>query len=195
MSKITIDYQHINGAEMFTSAPYAHPDQVRVFGYKDSKRLGLALYPASPPMAYYVLDDIDVIFGGESTWTDAALSHRARVLEGRDAAAACKLPEGADFVTPPFAHQIEAISKAFWEHRVAIFHDMGLGKTKTLLDVLRLVLRAEPDTRVLLLCPPHLLRNWERQGAVHARPGDFNAFALADAHTFRGNRAARTVRA
>lgn len=180
MKKLLIDYCSIAGTDLFTSEPYFSPEQSRIFGYKDSKRQGLALYPASLPSAYYVLDDLEIIFGDVVEWTPAALKQREYIETARESVRSLTLPEEPGFVTTPFSHQFEAVVRGFWEHRFGIFHDMGLGKTKTMIDILRMVAFHEPESVTLVVCPPHLMRNWQREISVHSRPGEFRLFAMCD---------------
>lgn len=181
MSALEIDYCEINNVPMFCSDPYVSEAQKRIYGYKDSKRRGLALYPGFLPMARHVLNDLEVVFGNDLSWTDAALEHRQHIQEAEKAQENLELPDhDLSYILEPYEHQREGIVKAFWEHRVAIFHDCGLGKTKTMIDVLRLLKLTGGFKKTLVLCPSHLVRNWQREVAKHSEEGEFSVRVMVD---------------
>ena len=181
MKKLTIGYRRINGVHMFCSEPYHSEEQKRIYGYKDSKRQGVALYPGFLPAAKHTLADLDIVFGDALEWTPDALARKEYIKKAINATENVLLPVPDDkFVLPLFEHQKEVVVKAFWEERVAIFHDCGLGKTKSMIDVFRLLKEHGEDFKALVLCPSHLVRNWKREIAKHTFEGELSTCVLVD---------------
>lgn len=181
MEKLTIDYREIEGVSLFCSDPGFSEDQKRIYGHKHSKRKGLALYPGFLPLAVHTVNDLEKVFGDQLEWTPRAQEHREFLDESIDAVERNTLPE--DFTSPydPFDHQKEAIVRALHNKRYAIFHDCGLGKTKTMIDTWRILKdRQGDDFSALLLCPSHLGVNWEREVAKHTLGDELSVVTLMD---------------
>lgn len=181
MSQLKVDYKEIHGVSMFCSEPHYSEEQKRIYGYKDSKRLGLALYPAFMPLAVYTVNDLEIVFGDNLHWTLEAQQRLKQIEQAQDAVSRNTLPEDFTSPLPPFQHQKEAIVEALNNERYAIFHDCGLGKTKTMIDVWRILKKRQGDDfRALLLCPSHLGVNWEREVLKHTFEGELSVCTLMD---------------
>lgn len=181
MAQLTIDYKEVHGVSMFCTEPYYSEEQKRIYGYKDSKRLGQALYPAFLPLAVYTVNDFEIVFGDKLNWTPAAKKRREQINHALDAVERNTLPEDFTSPLPPFDHQHEAIVEALNKERYGIFHDCGLGKTKTLIDVWRILKeRNADDFSALLLCPSHLGVNWKREIRKHTFEGELSVCVLMD---------------
>lgn len=75
-----------------------------------------------------------------------------------------------DFVTPPWDHQKKAVGFSFNHRDVALLWEMGTGKTKTTIDILRGRYATYGRLlRTLILAPPVVLKNWEREFRLHSR--------------------------
>ena len=166
---------------MFFSEPYFSAEQNRVYGYKDSKRLGVALYPGFTPIAQHTVNDLELVFGDSLEWTPEAHARRRYIARAAEAVKTSHMPDDFTSVLTPFEHQTEAIVKGYWEERMAIFHDCGLGKTKTMIDILRLLKKETTEPfGALIVCPSHLVRNWSREISKHTFPGELTVCAMAD---------------
>lgn len=61
-------------------------------------------------------------------------------------------------------HQIRAVEKARGKESFAFFMDIGTGKTRTLIEVLREKFNAEKRVlKTLILCPPIVVPNWKNE--------------------------------
>ena len=65
-------------------------------------------------------------------------------------------------------HQKEALEKVLIRPALALFHDPGLGKTKTILDMFLLRRNTEPDLKLFVICPNFLVLNWREEVKKHA---------------------------
>lgn len=78
------------------------------------------------------------------------------------------LPVEDDFFPPdyvPFAHQRLGIARALLAPRVFFLWEMGTGKTKTIVDTLRVLRREHRFRRALVVAPTVVLPTWEREVA------------------------------
>ncbi len=155
--RLKIGHEVIHSTDYFTAPPYFSKDQERVFGYKDSKRLGVALYPAFRPLADYVLSDLEILFEDNIDFSDAAKAHIAKLRSDAAAFAALEVPDIV-FRLSPFEHQREGLSRMYHSPRYALFLDMGLGKTKVTVDLLRAI-----GQKTLIVCPAHLVSVWGKE--------------------------------
>jgi len=82
-----------------------------------------------------------------------------------------------EFITPPFKHQLACFLVGLIEPQFLFFLDMGLGKSKLVLDLFRYRQQRGAARRMLVLVPNTVnLMSWEQQGAIH-RP-DVNLVSL-----------------
>lgn len=72
------------------------------------------------------------------------------------------------FITKPFKHQEELFYKIKDLPYFALLHDMGTGKSKLLIDLMRYHLNT--DSKVLIVCPNSVTHNWRKEIKIHARP-------------------------
>ncbi len=100
------------------------------------------------------------------------------------------LPEGYTFHGPPlFAHQRLGIAKTLASWRAFVFWDMGTGKTRTMIELFRLLKTRGEFRRALVLCPSVVLPTWERQVE------DFSGGELKVVDLTYGNREKRLAEA
>jgi SNF2 family DNA or RNA helicase len=86
-----------------------------------------------------------------------------------------------NFITKPWAHQLEAIDKAralrhdtYREHACfgayALLFEMGAGKTKTAIEILRdLMNETKVFRRTIIFCPPIVVKNWKAEWLMHSK--------------------------
>lgn len=72
-----------------------------------------------------------------------------------------KLPDTIDYVLTPYQHQKEAIATALNLDKVALFLDLGLGKTFTSITVAKLRNSFELVYKVLCVVPRSLMAQWK----------------------------------
>lgn len=71
---------------------------------------------------------------------------------------------------PLWKHQQEAIDRAMELPHYALFHEMGVGKTRTLIEILRRRFASEGRLMsTLILAPPVVLENWKREWAEYSK--------------------------
>jgi SNF2 family DNA or RNA helicase len=143
-------------------------DLKRIYGYTRVQKLRLALFPAFLPFSAHVVNDFEIVYGKENLdWAPAAKTHLAWLDAQRLRQQVNQLPRDFEFTTEPFDHQREGVLRALYEPRTALYFDCGLGKTKTAIDLIRALHCCEPDTKALVICPPHLAPNWEEEFRIH----------------------------
>lgn len=77
--------------------------------------------------------------------------------------------EGAEFHTKPFKHQLVCFLIALWQKNFLFFLDMGAGKTKLVLDLVRHHKKSKKDFRCLVLVPaPVNTQSWMDEIEIHA---------------------------
>lgn len=75
-----------------------------------------------------------------------------------------------DYITPPWDHQRRAVEMSFKCRDLALLWDMGVGKSKACIDILRGRFAANGRVmKTLILAPPVVLRNWKNEFAMHSR--------------------------
>ncbi len=80
----------------------------------------------------------------------------------------------------PFNHQRLGIAQALaWWRRFYLW-DMGTGKTKTMIEALRLLRAQGRFRKALVISPPIVIPTWERETQVHSG-GEFTALSWGDA--------------
>jgi len=68
--------------------------------------------------------------------------------------------EGFPFKLPPYAHQLEAVSKSWDREGYAFLADMGTGKSKMLIDTIGMLYLNEEINFALIIAPKGVFRNW-----------------------------------
>lgn len=75
-----------------------------------------------------------------------------------------------EFKTKPWSHQRDVVTKIEKENRksYALLWDMGTGKTKAGVDILRLIYGAYGPKRTIIICPVPVMENWKREILTHS---------------------------
>lgn len=139
------------------------PNYSRVYGASFDKELMRWVFPAYPPFGNLVINDLKKIRPG-TAFTPEAQAHAASLNEVPDRVKNRTLPEGFQFHTKPFEHQVEALSTLLQYPRFALYFDAGTGKSKIIVDLKR----AYPGKRMLILTPKVTVLNWVHEYSVHA---------------------------
>lgn len=157
-----------NGTPVFMT-PALHPAFGRPFGAVYDAGRKLWMYPAFYPAAKKVLHDLDVMSKDfHVSFSDAALSHMKDLERVEESVANRALPQGFEFVTKPYDHQIEGLCHLFWLLRSALFYDPGLGKSKIAVDLIRLMRHVGRRKTALVLGPLVTVTNWGREIDRHS---------------------------
>lgn len=177
--RILLDFSYVRKLPVFITSSLTEVPLHRVFGYAIGER-GEAMFPAFPPAVWSVLDDLESVFKDVVVFTPAAQAYVDKLRRDRAAYAALELPVEIDYVLPPFEHQHKALCFAYYKYRGCLGLTMGLGKSKVMIDLLRLLKHLEEPHKTLLLVPPHLINNWVDQFQTHSKPGELTVLAMAD---------------
>ena len=145
------------------------------------------LWPAYYPFGLWAVSDMKVV----APWVRPSPAARATVealhaehrrVVGALAAYSAKqevpldLPPGFRFHVPPFPHQRLGISLGLSSFRLFFLWEMRTGKTKTLIEILR-VLRARGEfKRALVLGPPIVRSVWDIETETHSA-GELRTYA------------------
>jgi SNF2 family DNA or RNA helicase len=157
-----------NGTPVFLSQG-SHPSLGRIFGATWDEGRSLWVYPAFFPAVDLVLSDFKIV--GETidvVMSDAAVKHVDTAKKVRGRLLSRVLPEGFQFATDPYDHQIDGLCHVFYNHRAALFYEQGLGKCKIAIDLIRLLKHTGAAHRALVLGPRVTVQNWGREIDLHS---------------------------
>jgi SNF2 family DNA or RNA helicase len=157
-----------NGTPVFM-APGAHPAFGRPFGavYDSGRRLWM--YPAFYPAAKKVLHDLDVMSKDfHVSFSDAASRHVKDLELVEQSVANRALPQGFEFITRPYDHQVLGLVHLWWLLRSALFYEPGLGKSKIAIDLVRLLRHVGRKSATLILGPLVTVKSWGREIDRHS---------------------------
>ena len=74
-----------------------------------------------------------------------------------------------EFKTTPFRHQLQEFEKYKDKNFVALFHEMGTGKTKLVIDILRYKCYNHGKAlKTLIICPKIAIHNWKEEIELHS---------------------------
>lgn len=161
----TVDLMVLNGTPMFTVLS-TDPRYARVHGNNLLKEQSRYVFPAYPPYGQIVLKDIQKVdpTAQLSPAAQRQAEHLAKIPELIEKRI---LPEGFTFYSKPFDHQVEGVAQLYYHPRFSLFWEPGVGKTKTLIDLIRLLKQTE-GKRALVLGPRVVVRNWAAEAKKHA---------------------------
>jgi SNF2 family DNA or RNA helicase len=89
------------------------------------------------------------------------------------------------YITEPWAHQRKDVDNidANDINRYALFYDMGSGKTKTAIDILRSIYNKNLKVvKTLIVCPIAVVENWKREFSTHSKVPS-NCIQIVDGKT------------
>jgi len=175
---LTFHLKFLKGTPVFATASH-EPALQRVYGFTVHKATGLRLFPAIYPFSKHVLSDLDLVFGNMIGWTSEALEWKTTLAEYAESDKQLLHAPEMTWHTDPYQHQNEDVARGTWNERYAFFHDCGLGKTKTMIDTFRGIRLLNPEAKMLVLCPGHLPRIWQREVELHAG-GELECFVMLD---------------
>lgn len=145
----------------------------RIYGATLIQNQGFWFFPAYYPVFKHVMHDIKLVVPNVK-YTDRAEQH-IKDMEALDQ----KIKNGGvtyrndfNFITTPYAHQEEALKFALGMPRCGILYDMGLGKTKVVVDLIR-----HEQEKALVLAPAVGVEVWVHEAAMHSA-GQLRVIAL-----------------
>lgn len=147
---------------------HVHSQEVkRILGATYDKASGVWLFPAYYPFIFDVLHDFDVVFGaGCVQFTPEANNEISanRMVEAELAQTPFPEVYRSDFrfITEPRTYQRQGLAYMLRVPRCGVFYDMGLGKTKMIIDFLR-----HEKQKALVLAPLVAVRMWPDQAREH----------------------------
>ena len=80
--------------------------------------------------------------------------------------------EEYNFKTEPYQHQIDTLKLSANENLYALFLEMGLGKSKILLDNIAILFKEEKISGAVIVAPKGVLDNWGRNEIDKHLPDD-----------------------
>lgn len=162
----TIKLERVNGTPVFIVDAFEERFR-RIHANMPDPANKRFVFPAYPPFGLSVVSDIEKV-APDLHWLGDALAQRDWLREVPDKIKNRVLPATLTYPEDkkPFEHQLEALTHIYYNPRYGLLYDPGLGKTKILLDLLRLL----PGKRAIVLTPKITVENWLKEAEIHA-PG------------------------
>jgi len=167
-SPVVCGFSHLHGTPVFVVPMLAQNNRelTRVLGGVFLSAQGVWLFPGFYPYAKDVVRDLKLVLP-EIQLSPEAQSH-LEICENTEALITqqpipSEFHEGFEFITKPYEHQIEALKFAILMIRCGIFYDMGLGKTKIVIDLIR-----HEQQKALILTPVVGITTWFNEAHLHS---------------------------
>ena len=170
---ITCNFTHWYGTPAFVIS-LTGSELKRVLGAVYAERLGLWFFPAYFPYAEDVVNDLKIVVPNIE-FTPEAQKQMQKIQDIKERLKKFDISyrEGFKFATKPYKHQEEAVKFMLALRRAAIFYDMGLGKTKAVIDVMR-----HDPMKTLVLAPLIGVNLWVEEIKTHTISGELETAAL-----------------
>jgi len=152
---LTCRLSKLNGVPVFVLPPIDPHEAARIIGAMFYKPDGIWLFPAFYPYCEDVVRDLRIVFPG-IVFDEKVTQHLEEVKKE-------PVLEGFGFITKPYQHQEDALRFALKNLRCGLFYDMGLGKTKIVIDLIRY-----EKKKALILTPVIGIGTWLDETAKHA---------------------------
>lgn len=170
---VTCGFTHWHGTPAF-ALPSLGQFLKRVLGAVFIAKKGIWLFPAYYPFVEDVVRDLNIVVPGIQ-FNDKAQAQIEFAADVKKRLKTYDIPFRDDFsyATTPYQHQDEATRFMLAMYRCGIFYDMGLGKTKAVIDVVR-----HDKIQTLVLSPLVGVHTWVQEVETHAAPGELKLVAL-----------------
>lgn len=132
-----------------------NPRLKKVYGANWSRANSAWRFPAFYPVHTRVLSDLKAIMP-ELVYSEDVQKHIEVISQE------VELPDDFSFITAPFQHQREGLLHIYRNYRAGLFYDPGLGKTKVVVDLYRLL-----QQPMLIFCPRIMLHDWVAEFKKH----------------------------
>ena len=87
--------------------------------------------------------------------------------------------ETFDYVGTPWAHQLEALERSKSLDNIALLHEVGTGKSFSAILIARYKMQqAGGALRTLVICPPIVVKNWQKEWKAHSHLKDHHILCL-----------------
>jgi len=140
----------------------------RVLGAVFIAEKGIWLFPAYYPYTEDVVRDLEIVVPNIQFNSKAQAQINSSVDTGKRLETFdIPLRDDFSFTTQPYQHQEEAVRFMLAMYRCGVFYDMGLGKTKAVIDVIR-----HEKIQTLVLSPLVGVYAWEQEVKTHTLPGE-----------------------
>jgi hypothetical protein len=77
-----------------------------------------------------------------------------------------------EYKTEPYQHQQEVLETSAYKNLYALFLEMGLGKSKILLDNLAILFKQDEVSGAVIVAPKGVLNNWSENEIARHMPED-----------------------
>lgn len=162
--EVECGFTNLRGTPVFL-LPSVGQELRRIFGATYIEDQGVWLFPAFRPYYKDVLHDFSIVLPNVK-FSENCQKH----LDALEQSAS--LDTGFQHVIDPFAHQAEGLTFVLNHPRCALFWDCGLGKTKTIVDLIR-----HEKEKALILAPVVGLGTWEQETDLHSN-GELQAVGV-----------------
>lgn len=159
----------LQGTPVFV-LPLNSPELKRVFGAMFFPQEGVWRFPAFYPYCGDVARDLEIVLPNIK-FSDLAAQHIVTCHQLAAEPLTFVPPQGFEFLTKPYDHQLEGLAFVLRNSRCGLFYDMGLGKTKVMADAIRVLKK-----KTLVLSPTVGIGTWLAEIARHGH--DLKAVAL-----------------
>jgi len=147
--------------------PFNSPEPARAYGATLAKHLGLWMFPGFHPFGLRVVDDLKLLFGERLVLSKDAKDCLAYLKSVPQMLADQHIPSDYKFKTAPMDHQREALCHALYSPRFGLFAEVGLGKTKIMIDMMHILNITDPDFRWIVLVSKAGLHVWRPELEKH----------------------------
>ncbi len=170
---IVCGFTHWRGTPAF-ALPSLGQFLKRVLGAIFIAKKGIWLFPAYYPFIKDVVHDLRIVVPDIQFNDKAQLQIDAAAdIEERLKTFDIPMRDDFTFATPPYKHQEEATRFMLAMYRCGVFYDMGLGKTKAVIDVIR-----HDRIKTLVLSPLVGVHTWAQEVVLHTTPGELKFVPL-----------------
>jgi SNF2 family DNA or RNA helicase len=172
----------LNNTPIFTIETPQLTEWDRVFGA--TRQETRWVFPAYYPFGFWVIQDLqrikpNLLLSGESQQQVSKLEKlhilAEKVEKFREQKAFKKIealieyPSSFNYFLAPLQHQPYGIFRLVNRWRELLFWDMGTGKTKTVVETLRILKCNKEFKRALVIAPPVVIPTWEREPYKHGK--------------------------
>lgn len=166
-----VDVTTLNGTVVFTT-PSGGVDLSRVYGATPDPSNKRWIFPGYPPFGLITVSDLTKV--DKSVQFTEAAKVAIEYLKKVPDYVAENQPQPESFITRPFDHQKQGVSYLYHHPRFALFYDAGCGKSKIIIDLLRIC----KGQKALILGPRITVGNWLQEVKIHGG-SDLRAAAIA----------------
>lgn len=196
--------QRINNTQILVLPTLEKEPWHRVYGATNRAIPGSWVFPGYYPLGYWAMKDLEMLTGHWKTPLSMdpeaekvfrtlksvhAFYERANKQFEEKKTVDLPLPAGWKFhKNEPYNHQRfgAAVALTWWRH--FYLWEMGTGKTKTLVEALRLLRAMKAFKRGLVLCPAIVIPTWGREVAVHT-DGELTTYHWRSSDEYKVERA------